>query len=86
MDFDNAILKNEEAISLALRSLYARCGYQQYRMSRFEEYELYVRNKDFLISSDVITFTDTLLPGYMTSYPVTISFDGANGSVTFEAK
>ena len=59
MDFDNAILKNEEAISLALRSLYARCGYQQYRMSRFEEYELYVRNKDFLISSDVITFTDT---------------------------
>ena len=47
------------AVSLALRSLYARYGYVQYRMSRFEEYELYVSNKDFLISSDVITFTDT---------------------------
>ena len=59
MDLDKGILKNEETISLALRSLYARYGYVQYRMSRFEEYELYVSNKDFLISSDVITFTDT---------------------------
>ena len=58
MDLKTGILKNEETISLALRSLYARCGYVQYRMSRFEEYELYVNNKDFLISSDVITFTD----------------------------
>ena len=27
-------------------------------MSRFEEYDLYVANKDFLISDEVITFTD----------------------------
>ena len=59
MDLDKGILKNEESISFALRSLFARYGYVQYRMSRFEEYELYVNNKDFLISSDVITFTDT---------------------------
>ncbi|MCR5576321.1 MAG: ATP phosphoribosyltransferase regulatory subunit [Oscillospiraceae bacterium] len=59
MDLETGILKNEETISLALRALYARYGYVQYRMSRFEEYELYVNNKDFLISSDVITFTDT---------------------------
>ncbi len=59
MDLDNGILKYEETISFALRSLYARYGYVQYRMSRFEEYELYVSNKDFLVSSDVITFTDT---------------------------
>ena len=59
MDLNNSILKNEETLSFALRSLYARYGYVQYRMSRFEEYELYVNNKDFLISSDVITFTDT---------------------------
>ncbi len=28
-------------------------------MSKFEEYDLYARNKDFLISDSVITFTDT---------------------------
>lgn len=59
MDFDAAILKNEEKIPFALRSLYARCGYAQFKMSKFEEYELYLNNKDFLISSDIITFTDT---------------------------
>ncbi len=59
MDFDAAILKNEEKIAFALRSLYARFGYSQYKMSKFEEYELYVNNKDFLISPDIITFTDT---------------------------
>ena len=42
----------------ALRSLYNRYGYRQYRMSKFEEYDLYARNKDFLISDHVITFTD----------------------------
>ena len=56
MNFDEGILKNEEKISFAPRALYQRHGYAQYRMSRFEEYELYVNNKDFLISSDVITF------------------------------
>ena len=59
MDFDAAILKNEEKITFALRSLYARCGYAQFKMSKFEEYELYLNNKEFLISSDIITFTDT---------------------------
>ena len=43
----------------ALRGLYSRHGYTQYKMSKFEEYDLYVRNKDFLISDSVITFTDT---------------------------
>ena len=38
--------------------LYNRYGYSQYKMSKFEEYDLYARNKDFLISDSVITFTD----------------------------
>ena len=42
----------------ALRSLYNRYGCTQYKMSKFEEYDLYARNKDFLISDQVITFTD----------------------------
>lgn len=57
--FDSNILKSEEKISFALRSLYSRFGYTRYKMSKFEEYDLYVRNKDFLISDSIITFTDT---------------------------
>lgn len=49
---------NEQAVFL-LRSLYSKYGYKQYKMRKFEEYDLYVRNKDFLISDSVITFTDT---------------------------
>ena len=45
-------------VEAALRSLYNRYGYRQYQMSKFEEYDLYARNKDFLISDHVITFTD----------------------------
>ena len=48
-----------EKVTYALRSLYDSYGYSQYRMSKFEEYDLYARNKDFLISDGVITFTDT---------------------------
>ena len=51
-------LQYEEQAIFALRSLYANYGYAQYKMSKFEEYDLYVRNKDFLISDSVITFTD----------------------------
>lgn len=47
-----------ERIAFSLRELYDRCGYRQYKMSKFEEYDLYARNKDFLISDNVITFTD----------------------------
>lgn len=54
----NDVLKMEEQAVLLLRSLYRRYGYQSYKMSRFEEYDLYVRNKDFLVSDQVITFSD----------------------------
>lgn len=56
---NEALLKNEELAVFGLRSLYSAFGYTQYKMSKFEEYDLYVRNKDFLISDRVITFTDT---------------------------
>lgn len=55
---DERIIKNDERVVLALRRLYQNYGYVQYKMSRFEEYDLYVRNKDFLVSDEVITFTD----------------------------
>ena len=47
-----------EKVVYSLRSLYNRWGYRQYKMSKFEEYDLYARNKDFLISDSVITFMD----------------------------
>ncbi len=58
MKIDNAIFTNEERAIFALRSLYDRYGYSRYKMGRFEEYDLYVRNKDFLVSDEIITFTD----------------------------
>ncbi|MBE6788493.1 MAG: hypothetical protein E7539_02390 [Ruminococcaceae bacterium] len=59
MNFKDTELKREERAALFLGSLYRKYGYSQYKMSKFEEYDLYVRNKDFLISDSVITFTDT---------------------------
>ena len=51
-------LKPEERAVYALRELYRSYGYLPYKMSKFEEYDLYVRNKDFLVSDRIITFTD----------------------------
>ena len=59
MNIETSLLKNEERAVFALRSLYEKYGYAQYKMSKFEEYDLYVRNKDFLVSDHIITFTDT---------------------------
>lgn len=55
--FSANLLKNEEKAVFALRSLYQKYGYTPFKMSKFEEYDLYVRNKDFLVSDSVITFT-----------------------------
>ncbi len=57
--FDEKILKRDEKAVFALRSLYKHYGYLPFKMSKFEEYDLYVRNKDFLIGDNVITFNDT---------------------------
>lgn len=56
---DDHLLKNEEKAVFALRSLYRSYGYLPYKMSKFEEYDLYVRNKDFLVGDEILTFTDT---------------------------
>ena len=56
---NDIILDFDERVVFALRGLYEQYGYSQYKMSKFEEYDLYVRNKDFLVSDSIITFTDT---------------------------
>lgn len=59
MNFDESLLKYDEKAVFALRTLYNHHGYKQFKMSKFEEYDLYSKNKDFLVSDGVITFTDT---------------------------
>lgn len=52
-------LRPDEQAGLLLRELYHRHGYQSYRMSKFEPYDLYAKNKSFLVSENILTFTDT---------------------------
>lgn len=52
------ILRREEQITLYLRGLYERCGFRKYRMGKFEDYDLYLENKNFLKSPNIITFHD----------------------------
>ncbi|MCQ2530051.1 MAG: ATP phosphoribosyltransferase [Lachnospiraceae bacterium] len=56
---NEAVLQRGEKYIFSLRELYINHGFTPYRMSKFEEYDLYARNKDFLVSDNVITFTDT---------------------------
>ncbi len=59
MSIDFSVLNNTERIIFELRSLFSKYGYKPFKMSKFEEYDLYGGNKDFLVSGNCITFTDT---------------------------
>ena len=59
MSFDLSVLNNSEKIIFELRGLYSKYGYKPFKMSKFEEYDLYGSNKDFLVSDNCITFTDS---------------------------
>ena len=48
-----------EGLTRQVKEIYQKFGYSQFKMNKFEEYDTYVKNKDFLISDKVITFTDT---------------------------
>ena len=52
------LLRNDERYVLALRQLFEQYGYKRYKMSKFEEYDLYLENKSFLQSDRIITFSD----------------------------
>lgn len=56
---ENTICRSDEKLIPLLRDLYRSYGYSCFKMSKFEEYDLYVQNKEFLVSDSVITFTDT---------------------------
>ena len=51
-------IRFDEKLALNLRSIYESYGYLPYNMSKFEEYDLYSKNKDFLGDGGILTFTD----------------------------
>ena len=58
MDIPESALQREERAIFELQALYEQYGYKKYKMSKFEEYELYLENKSFLPSQQIITFTE----------------------------
>ena len=48
-----------ELLSISLRELYQSHGYRQYKVEKFEEYDLYARNRSFLTGEHILSFSDT---------------------------
>ncbi len=48
-----------DGIFTKLREIYTSRGYTRYRVGRFEEYDLYAKNRSFITGSSILTFTDT---------------------------
>ncbi len=59
MSFTAKVLKNDEKAIYNLRSLYKEYGYSLYKVGKFEEYDLYASNRSFLVSGNILSFTDT---------------------------
>ncbi len=55
---ENKMLSYEEKIAMKLAELFGSFGYKKYKMSKFEEYDLYIENKSFLKSENIIAFND----------------------------
>ncbi len=53
------ILSKLEISIYKLRELFINNGYRKFKMNKFEEYDLYSKNKEFLVSDGVIVFNDT---------------------------
>lgn len=56
MIIDTKNLLKDEATYLELMGLYENSGYSLFKMRKFEEYSLYLDNKNFLGSESVLTF------------------------------
>ena len=53
------ILRNDERATLVLRTLYRKHGYLPFKMNKFEEYDFYLENRDFLPGDKIVSFYDT---------------------------
>jgi len=59
LDNSARLLPAREQARLRLCALYESYAYKRYRMDKFEPYDIYMRNKSFLRSEGIITFTDS---------------------------
>lgn len=50
--------KQDERIALKLRRLFESRGFKRVNLGKFEEYDLYIENRNFLQSDQMITFMD----------------------------
>lgn len=57
MTLPKMLLKKEEEVIFRLRALFERFGYKKYKMSKFEEYDFYAENRNFLSSENILTFS-----------------------------
>ena len=62
MNLQELDLSFPEKVIFQLRSLYSSQGFTRFKMNKFEEYDLYARNKDFLVSDNVITGLESGMP------------------------
>jgi ATP phosphoribosyltransferase regulatory subunit len=59
MEYTVKLHGTDEKVMYDLRALFEQYGYTQYKVSKFEEYDLYAQNRSFITGSNILTFTDT---------------------------
>ena len=55
---NECVLTEQEKLIFKLRELFSDAGYKRFRLGKFEDYDLYSGFKDYLVSEDIISFTD----------------------------
>lgn len=84
MNISEKVLRNDEKAIYTLRDLYRNHGYSHYKISKFEEYDLYAHHKNFLVSDSILSFTDkngklmALKPDVTLSIAKHVSDDSSN--------
>ena len=53
------VLRENERVTLKLRELYELYGYKKFTMVKFEEYDFYAQNMDYLQNNRLMTFTES---------------------------
>ncbi len=54
---DITILEKDDRLRVEAMSLFKKYGYDRYRTAKFESYEVYRRNKDYIGDESIVTFT-----------------------------
>ena len=58
-----------DSVQQKLQALYAGCGYQPFRVKKFERYELYSENRRFLTSHYSRTGASSVATIFLRSFP-----------------